>query len=69
MNAIDTAGLAYLLMASTGHDLSRYANDVSVEHLRDLGLIDAACKLTDAGREETRLVKDFVSHVRAARKA
>lgn len=66
MSAVEAAAIAYLLIGSTGTDLSRHRDNASVELLRDRALIDGDCRLTEFGRARARLLKDFAAHLDSA---
>ncbi|MCB9852781.1 MAG: hypothetical protein H6819_06770 [Phycisphaerales bacterium] len=63
MSAVESAAIAYLLIGSTGSDLSQHRYNASIEVLRDRGLIDGDSRLTEHGRRRARLIKDFVEHL------
>ena len=63
MSAVESAAIAYLLIGSTGSDLMLHRDNAAIEVLRDRGLIDGDCRLTELGRTRARLIKEFTAHL------
>jgi hypothetical protein len=59
MSAVNTIAIAYLLVASTGNDVSQFGDTASMELLRDRGLMDSDHKITDLGRRVARMHKEL----------
>lgn len=59
MSAVNALAIAYLLVASTGNDVSQYGDTASMELLRDRGLMTAGHKITDLGRQVARMHKEL----------
>jgi len=69
MSAVNALAIAYLIVASTGLDVSAYGDTASMELLRDRGLMTSDHKITELGRTVARMHKQLDSVIENAVKA